>query len=933
MSHPKRNSEKHMKISSKNFHASSNTILEKNYSDFNVFKNATKHEKKIKYNKNIYIKDLLKIPLIPNSKKPYPRVRFATNSEKKKYSKKHVDDDGTNWGTLTGKFNHITVVDLDFYTKGDKIYDEKKCIFVKKFGKESEFIDYFNTATVKTPNGGIHLYFLYDPEIPQTSNSKHKIDIRNNGGYVVSPMSTFEEKKYVTIKDVRVKTIPDDLKEFLLLHLYDNHDKTKKKKLKSNDKIELQNVSYNISCDEWDNVINKLPLEYWIDCSKWIIFTTACKILGYKGLWDKINKNKPNYNIDENNIIWDSVDKSYTNTIDKILIDSNNKMMINYCKYKAVVVNTVKPDKIINNKHMGHDFFDNKHNFVCKSDTGTGKTTSFMHYAKKTKCLFISIVPRISLGEDQYIKFVEHGLDVYFYKHTKKYKEGDNVCIQLDSIISLATIKSFEKYVIYLDEFNSLIEHLVMSPTLSKNRVSVWKLLITIISECKQFICTDADMSDVCFEFLKLTKREHIFVQNKYIHNKDIKTQEIHNYEIFCNKLRNESKYIVCCDSAIEAKRLFDRLVKYDDKIILLTANNNKNSNNAGYYDGSSFDNHNKIIFSPAVVYGIDSIMKRPVYCLYKEGTIMPSAMLQQINRDRNITILYYLFTKKKYVESSKTYDDIKREILDSNGYGQSYFKLSSDNDMCIGYMNILSMLEYRNDCYNTNKFAYFNMILDIRGFNRKTEYSKTTFVRLSKQEKLEIRRKNIDKFDKNNLYVQKINKILKIPENKLDDYKSIFVDEYQLEQHFKICNLFFKEKDEIIDSFDNLNDFKVNIMRSDKAKILFIHKIREKCGIIDKKDIIVKKCIDRDEQDILFEEYENIFRHQGNQKRFDSIYDIQQYLVRMYKQVAGINIINRKRPMINNKRSLQYEINMDIVNYNEKIYNYWKPKLIVRLF
>ena len=37
-----------------------------------------------------------------------------------------------------------------------------------------------------------------------------------------------------------------------------------------------------------------------------------------------------------------------------------------------------------------------------------------------------------------------------------------------------------------------------------------------------------------------------------------------------------------------------------------------------------SLDKYDKIIFSPKVIYGLDSVMERPVYGLYKGKTILP---------------------------------------------------------------------------------------------------------------------------------------------------------------------------------------------------------------------------------------------------------------------------------------------------------------------
>ena len=80
-----------------------------------------------------------------------------------------------NIGIVTGKISGITVIDID--TKGGK------AVSLDVFPK---------TYTVKTPTGGYHLYYQYDPDIQQTANTFPQfphVDIRNDGGYVLAPPS------------------------------------------------------------------------------------------------------------------------------------------------------------------------------------------------------------------------------------------------------------------------------------------------------------------------------------------------------------------------------------------------------------------------------------------------------------------------------------------------------------------------------------------------------------------------------------------------------------------------------------------------------------------------------------------------------------------------------------------------------------------------
>ena len=115
-----------------------------------------------------------------------------------------------NKGLRTGYVSNITAVDLDLY-KGGNSTD-----FVNKFGED--YIEKFNTLTQKTPSGGVHLLFQYEEDVRQTQTEA--IDIRNDGGYVVFSPSTIDGKQYEIIRDVDIKLMPSELKDWLLDNLY-----------------------------------------------------------------------------------------------------------------------------------------------------------------------------------------------------------------------------------------------------------------------------------------------------------------------------------------------------------------------------------------------------------------------------------------------------------------------------------------------------------------------------------------------------------------------------------------------------------------------------------------------------------------------------------------------------------------------------------------
>ncbi len=93
-------------------------------------------------------------------------------------------------GVVTGVPSGYFVLDIDVEENEDPF--EKLAEFEKQHGNLPK------TMTVKTPSGGLHLYFKMPLQTDlRNSASKigHGIDIRANGGYVIYPGSTRSDNK------------------------------------------------------------------------------------------------------------------------------------------------------------------------------------------------------------------------------------------------------------------------------------------------------------------------------------------------------------------------------------------------------------------------------------------------------------------------------------------------------------------------------------------------------------------------------------------------------------------------------------------------------------------------------------------------------------------------------------------------------------------
>ena len=693
-----------------------------------------------------------------------------------------------NCGVPTGKLNNITVVDLDFYKDGEE--DGNINLFNQEFGSD---YNVFNTYTVRTGSGGWHLYFKFNPLIKQTADKDTNVDIRSTGGYVVAAGTHFttdtgEERAYTVENDCPIAEMPENLQEWLLNNIYKGT--TKKVSKKRNpiikvinpitkveeeieyDKVDLGVYKFTLTDDEIEKYFCEgLPDYFFNDREHHIKFATGMKTLNKYDLFIKWslkrcyqNKEYELYEATEDflKVVWNYIVKhNELFCLDHLGIKSETEganAVLSYSKYKPTECHTELATINIDRQKLGIrdgeqvDFIEEYDDYmdkclVVRSDTGTGKTTSMKNHLKKNNKPFISIVSRISLGREQNKIFNKAGIDCKYWQEIQddlekrnenrhwdnqlKWDsvEGKNICITIDSLCKLSAFENFEGYKIYLDEFNSLVEYFTTCGNMGNKRVAVYTLFRKILKQCEMIVCSDADISDNSLILLKNWDINYLYINNKYKHNNGINATEINKFDDFMEKLNSEPKFMCCADS----KTMVDIVARLNKKCKVYT------SDHVGDID---LDADDCVIFSPKIVYGLDSIKTRPVFCYYKCMTITPAAMVQQICRNRNITELYFHFEQfGKMVDSYKyeTVEDAKNDIIGRDKYGEDLFS-AVDKVMANEYINLLAGFEYNYDCYNTNKFGHFLNIIQSRGFIVDTKPQETKYSPKLKELTMEMR-------------------------------------------------------------------------------------------------------------------------------------------------------------------------------------------------
>lgn len=871
----------------------------------------------------------------------------------------------SNYSLVTGKTNDLSIVDIDFKTPEEKATHP----FLIQYGFEpEEWSKRWGCPVVKSASGGFHIYFKYDDRIP-TIASKTKsdcatlgIDLRGNshkgvdGGLIICPGSKMPHGSYDMIcghindRD----TFPEDLYDWLRSKnlVGDNPSKKEQKTLIKKMKVgnKFVTVEEIIGCDQslykYDlpddllhKVIKGLPQQdYFNTYQGYLLFTTAMKQINRKDIYYKYPKlnNPAGGRVDSKehkewlDTNWDGVLTGHKTiyAINKLLIESTFKdarLALDYFKYKPLLPNTRKPDKTINKAKLGYSFFDecvaknpDKKYFICKSDTGTGKTTSFKHYAKnnskKFNGNFVSLVSRISLGLEQYDVFNNHGLSCLFYDYDN-YETDNGYVIQIDSLLKLRN--AFHKNllndnVLFLDEFNSLIKHLLTSDTLSQKgtRIPVMDLLLDVMSCAKYVFMTDADISDPAIEFLDYLDASQVcYVQNIYKHNRDKPTEEFFDVNKMITKMKDTPKWICPCDWASTANMLKEAIG--DKNIIVIDAQTTERYN---------WDEHDRIIFSPKVIYGLDSVMERPVFCNYQETTIDAGDMLQQINRNRNITKLYYLFERRKCMNTAfNTIRDAQSDTDDLEKWCQKNDHLHQEISRVHPiFKNIFNKYKYNRDAYMSNPYGHFRRLLVERGFIVDNTIIGKVDKFKSKNLLTENKERLISEVHKDLDYVKRKNEYIKMPEEEIENFKEVFVDTQFIGRYltakkyiFETFGQFYDPQDKIWESWhgteleseikhievlkDKLykkEEFNINKIKLIDNKLVFLDKLRNELKIPNKLQINGFEVLATERQVEYYKEYQAIFTDRSKVKDnpLKTVLGTQQLINKIFKSLFGIS-------------------------------------------
>lgn len=375
-------------------------------------------------------------------------------------------------------------------------------------------------------------------------------------------------------------------------------------------------------------------------------------------------------------------------------------------------------------------FTDNEISCIL-SPTGTGKTQLIVRNVQATwhDIKLLSVVPRISLAK---VHQKEWGLQSYL--ETSTHGVDEVICIDsLMKLESFANNPNSPKFILVLDEFNSLIMHTLNNlKSMSMNRFKIYDVFKKLIRKAKFTICLDADVSSGALKFIQeLSAGLHVklFI-NEF---RKVRTTpvtffaskpEIRNDML--NKMRAGEKVFVISDDKntflkTVVKPIWNREPELRNSILVYTAEQGSGDDLGNVNEAWAEAN---VFASPRIIYGVDFNIPNThhVYHIsYGKHTLNALSINQQIARIRNpLSINVYCQNRntRRFFSREQVAKDHQLRI-NSFGFGGNELIAQTQNESVFlpVYRDLVIWNTYLDDALKSNLAMHLRAMLGAKGF------------------------------------------------------------------------------------------------------------------------------------------------------------------------------------------------------------------------
>ena len=372
-------------------------------------------------------------------------------------------------------------------------------------------------------------------------------------------------------------------------------------------------------------------------------------------------------------------------------------------------------------------FDDGKRIHLVESSCNTGKTTSVFTHAGLKNIRILALAARVTqvdaheavvLGRhEKYVRYDSASLDTALVGEIHLLSTVDSVW---KIVAFLKRHPEYAKlYILFIDEFDSIVQYLYSSTTLLQKRRSVLKDIQWLIRNTYQVIAADNIISNHDFYFIETalseteTPADVTFHVNSFQTFKGVPAMFVSDREEWYQmiKAQNDLKegFVVVCNTKAEARYLCKRL--YDDTVCPIRRASIR------YYDGDTSSTTNipdevlrlwdgfPVVYTPKITTGVDFHPKNPtnVYCsILGETTVCPATAIQMITRTRNIKNLYM------YVDRMRTTPRFG-SVREMNAHLDIVLKTGANSQefsTLLGLVDVTWSSDELDDVYTENKFS-----------------------------------------------------------------------------------------------------------------------------------------------------------------------------------------------------------------------------------
>jgi len=649
------------------------------------------------------------------------------------------------------------------------------------------------------------------------------------------------------------------------------------------------------------------------------------------------------------------------------------------------------------------DYLDNNGGcMLVKAGCGQGKTHMAIEICKKLKNHRIfSIVSRRTLNKDHMKKFATVN-EIKDYKDEYGYSNDYGFITQVDSLLKHFYLRDGKLYsknlnfqnerqydnvvntddlFLYLDEIRSMIYHTWESKTyVENNRLEIIGIIKYLIRNCKYVIGTDADLNKTVIDLFDDAGRNFKYIVNEYKSYNGIVAKHIKSQEQMIEKIKTYESSLVCSDEKRLCKKIAKEVEYYFyvekygtdkgfDENKVLTGNGefvnlivaDKNSEDIDieldadkdYKEGREHNFRKIVVFSPTILYGIDSQDVRPTFCLFTTATALSTYdHIQMISRNRHPTILYYTFRTIKFSlpyynsfedaeNDNKLIEKLSLEMFEkysTNNNTAHIFKTKRED--IDTYNKIKSTNSYINDCYKTNLFLHFRDALKDKGFLveplKEISFEKGHITRDVIKVDTDIQTIK-DAIKKHKDYYEDNGKrpLISIDNNNLNELieeipsSQIYIAELfgknKLNELWNIKRLFYMKEQSLIDNIDSRNDAPVNKTQNPLMQIYLFRRFLKLLGMsVYTNQMKINNLLTKTQSNTIVGEYGKTFADRTLKVDLTTRKGAEVLIKKMVQKLKLKDVIlNTRRQYVteDKKQRDYYEFSLDINRVNTNSY------------